>query len=222
MLALLLAAADTAAQPHLFFPRPHAAWDWDAGAGLTLLTVPRDISEEELNKAPALDLHGALGLPLQFEVTGRITAQYLTNQFQFGPRWSHSFGRFGIAAGYDVAWWFGFIDLEGFDNSAAGWMNYPSLSVGYDLDGVLITLKGEAFYLMFQRSYAGEDEVGSDKNVLNGYGVSLLLEQPFFRNTHVLAGARVSATGFHYQTWFAFSAFKRRLVYSELMFAIIF
>ena len=208
-------------QPHLHFPRPQGAFHWEMSAGVTLLTVPRDIAEEEINKAPALDLDAVIGLPWQFSFHGRAIVQYITNEFRFGASWSHSFGRFGIAAGDDASFWFGAMTIDGFDNSMSGWMNYPYVAVGYDADGVLISLKGEAMLMLAQRSFAGENDLGSNRNAIAGGAVTVMLEQPFWKNTHLALGARISLTQFHPQTWFAFSAFSRRLLFSELLFGVI-
>jgi hypothetical protein len=207
--------------PHLVFPAPLAPWQWENAAGVMLLTVPRDIVEEEINKAPSLDLQSALGLPWQFSAHARATIQYLTNHVQLGGRWSHAFGSFAFAAGYDVAFCFGFVDLDGFDNRMTAWLNYPYVSVGVAVDDVQLTLKGEALLVLYQRTHSGENELGIDRNRLTGVAVSFVSEQPFWRTTYALLGARIAVSTYHYQTWFSFSGFKRPLVFSELLFGII-
>ncbi len=222
--ALLLNASFLAAQeaaPAIYYPAPRAAWSTDVSIGLRVLTVPRAIAEEEINKAPAVDVQIAMGLPWQFAVDGRMVLQYVTNHFRAGLRWTYRFGPLSAGIGDDAAFWFGFFDFEGFDNSMSGWINYPNLSLGWDFGDVRLTARGEAIYLMSQRSLAGENEVSSTKNRIAGGALTLVLEQPFWHDTHALLGVRLAWTKFHYQSWFAFSTFDRRLLFSELLFGLL-
>ncbi len=207
--------------PAVYFPAVKARWSVDAAVGIRVLTVPRVIAEEELNKAPSVDVQAVMGLPWQFSCNGRMVLQYFTNHFRIGARWSYSLGDFNVALGDDAAAWFGFFDFEGFDNRMSGWINYPNLAVGYDFGDVRLTAKGEAIYLLSLRSFAGDNEVSSTKNIMVGGALSLVLEQPVWHQTHVLLGIRLAWTKFHYQTWFAFSTFDRKLLFSELLFGVL-
>ncbi|MFZ1729474.1 MAG: hypothetical protein WBQ23_03890 [Bacteroidota bacterium] len=207
--------------PSVYYPAPKAAWSVDAAVGIRVLTVPRDIAEEEMNKAPSLDVHAVLALPWQFSLNGRMEIQYFTNNFRAGLRWSQRLGDFGVAVGDDIAFWFGFFDFEGFDNRMSGSINYPNIAVGHDFGDVRLTAQGEAIVLFSQRSFAGENEVASAQHVLAGGALSLVLEQPVWHHTHVLLGIRLAWTEFHYQTWFAFSTFNRKLLFSELLFGVL-
>jgi hypothetical protein len=210
-----------ATKPHVHFPSPRSSGAVRAAVGLRLLTLPQDIVEDEINKAPALDAVVTVGLPWQFEAGGSAVLQYVTNQFRAGGRWTHRLGDFGIGVGYDIGLWFGFVDFEGFDNRANGWTHYPNLALGYDLGDVLLTVKAEAIWLHAMRTFAGENEVRSTRNRLAGSAVTVVLEQPFWKDTHASLGVRLSLTEFHYQSWFAFSTFERKLLFSELMLGIL-
>jgi hypothetical protein len=205
----------------LYFPHPLEPGQWEKSAGIILLTIPRDIAEEEINIAPSIDLQSAVGLPWQFSVTGRATVQYVTNRFQAGVRWSQELGPFGISAGYDLAFWFGFLNNSIFDNSMNGWEHYPNLSIGMRIDDVLMTLKGEAIIVTSLKSWAGSNTVAIGKNSLAGGAATFMLEQPFWKNTRVMLGLRLAWTEFYHPTWFAFSTFNRKLLFSELIFGFI-
>ena len=209
------------AQPGIFFPEIREAGAADFSVGIRVLTVPRDIAEEEINRAPSLDLHAVLGLPLNFNVSGRIVSQYVTNYARGGVSWSHAFGRFRLAVGNDAAYWFGFFDFEGFDNRMSGWVEYPNISVGYDAGDVRLTTTGEFIYLISQSSFAGDNEISLKKSTVAGGALTMVIEQPLWHKTQVYLGVRLTWTNFHYQTWFAFSTFDRRLLFSELLFGVI-
>ncbi|MBN1447739.1 MAG: hypothetical protein JXA28_07390 [Bacteroidetes bacterium] len=203
------------------FPAPRAAWDLRGAVGLRLLTLPQDIVEEEINKAPSLDLGAMYGLPLQWELRGSAVLQYVTNEFRLGARWTHAIGPVGFGAGYDVGLWFGFVDFEGFDNRGNGWTHYPSLSAGYDFGDVYLTFQGEVIWMQAMRTFAGENELRTTRNRIAGTAVSAVLEQPFWGTTQVLFGVRLSFTDFHPQSWFAFSTFERKLLFSELLLGVL-
>lgn len=120
-------AQDAAAQdapPAVFYPASCPTWDVDAAIGLRVLTVPRDIAEEEINRAPLLELQAVMGLPLQFSLRGGTTLQFITNHFRLGFQWSHRIGDLGVGVWDDWAYWFCLMNYEGFDNTADGLINY--------------------------------------------------------------------------------------------------
>jgi hypothetical protein len=207
--------------PSVSHPRPKRAGAVDASLGLRVLAVPRDISEDELNRAPALDAQMVMGLPLQFTLLLATEIQFLTNQLKGGLRWSHCVGDFCLGVGDELAFWIGAVDFSGFDNSMRGWKHYPHLTLGYEFKNVLLSLRGESIYTLSERSFTGENELSSSKNRLRGYAGSLMLEQPLLHNMHVILGIRLSYADYHHQTWFAFSAIERRLLYSEFLFAVL-
>ncbi len=223
LLTLILSAATWSQErsPYVFHPEPKAAWSSDASVGLRVLAVPRDIAEEELNRAPALDFQLVIGLPLQLSLASAAEFQFVTNHFRGGLRFSHCVEDICLSIGDDVGFWFGFVDFEGFDNSMRGWMNFPNATLGYSLSDVRLSLRGELIYTISQRSFAGENEIASSKTAPVGGALSFILEQPLLHDMHVVLGIRLSLTEFHHQTWFAFSAFKRKLLYSELLFAVL-
>jgi hypothetical protein len=216
-----LPAQDSLRPGAVYHPGPLDAWVTEAALGLRLMTLPRAIVEEEINKAPSIELQTMTGLPWQLSLRTGVVLQFVTNHFRFGAQWSFRLGNFSFGIGDDWAYWFGDIDYEGFDNHANGWINYPGASVGYDFGDVRMTARGEGIFIITQRTYAGENEVSFYKGVLSGGALTLVMEQPLTRTAHVQLGVRLSWTNFHYQTWFAFSTFDRRLLFSELLFGVL-
>jgi hypothetical protein len=202
--------------PHLYYPAPLQLWQWESSLGLTVATLPQDIVEEEINQSPALDIHSRLGFPLGFSLDGRLVTQVLTNHATLGAKWSHAFGRFAFSIGDDIAWWFGFLAVEGFDNNANGWLNYPNLSIGYDAGQFRLALKAEALLVLSFTSYAGENVISSNRNTFGGFSLAFVVEQPFWKSTHVTLGLKTSFLRFFYQSWFTYETFNRYLFIPEL------
>jgi hypothetical protein len=210
-------AQDAPVRPSgLAFPAPLGLWEWQKSVGLSLSTLPKEIVEEELNQSPALDVRSRFGLPWGFSADTRFLIQVLTNHIAVGGSWSHAFGRFAFAIGDDAAFWFGFLTIDGFNNSANGWLNYPHISVGYDFGPLRLTIRADMLLVLSYRSYAGDNLLASDKNGFGGYSGSVVIEQPFWKNTHVTLGFKASYLRYFYQSWFTFETFNRYLFIPEL------
>ena len=63
--------------------------------------------------------------------------------------------------------------------------------------------------------------VQSEANVYNGSSITLAVEQPFWKNTHVLLGATVSLTTNPYQSWFLYDTFRDRLLTTEFFMGFV-
>jgi hypothetical protein len=203
-------------RPRLFFPYPLEEQTWMLSIGLTLTTPPRDLTEEAAVRAPAFDAHALYGLPENFYLDGRAISQVVQNRFSLGVKWAYVIDRFSFALGYDVAWWFGFLEVGGFDSKARGWENNPNISVGYALEEVLLSVKAEAILTTSYSSFNGDNEVSTDVNTFSGMAYSFIIEQPAWKNTHLTLGFRATYTKFHWMTWALFSTFDRYLFYPEI------
>jgi hypothetical protein len=202
--------------PGIASPAPLRLWEWRKSIGLSLSTLPKEIVEEELNQSPALDLRSRLGLPWGFSVDARILVQVLTNHIEIGGSWSHAFGRFAFSIGDDAAWWFGFLTIDGFNNTANGWLNYPHVTLGYDFGRFRLAVRADMLLVLSYRSYAGENILSSDKNGFGGFSGSISIEQPFWKETHVTLGFKASYLRYFYQSWFTYETFNRYLFIPEL------
>jgi hypothetical protein len=138
-----------------------------------------------------------------------------------GGRWAHSLGDFSVGAGYDVAYWFGFLEVGGFDSKAHGWINYPSVTVGYNTGDVRLLFKTEAILNLSFESYQGDNVMSIDQNKLAGWSFTFAMEQPFWKNTSLTLGFRATYTKFHWMTWSLFSTFDRYLFYPEMIIGFI-
>jgi hypothetical protein len=206
----------TSRPPGVYYPSRLPYGEWRGSIGLSLSTLPQEIVEEEMNQSPAADFQSRLGMPWGFSIEGRALVQVLQNHVSLGARWSHSLGRFAFGIGDDIAWWFGFLAVEGFDDKADGWLNYPYITIGYDFGSFQLAGRAEAVLVMSYRSFAGENKISTEKNSFSGFSFSLAIEQPFWKNTHLALGLKLSYLRFYYQSWFVFETFKRYLFIPEI------
>ncbi len=216
-----LAWTQQAGFPSIYYPSLPPEKQWQVSVGLIQITPPKELTEEAWVRAPAFDLHALYGLSPEFALDGRAISQVVQNHFSVGGRWAHPMGKFAIGAGYDVAYWFGFLNVASFDSKAHGWLNYPSVTIGYNTGDVRLIGKAEAILDLYQKSSIGENEVHSDQNKLVGWSFTLAMEQPFWKNTELTLGFRATYTKFHWMTWALFSTFDQYLFYPEIIIGFI-
>jgi hypothetical protein len=207
--------------PFIYYPSPLAEKQLQVSVGLIQVQPAQEITEEVWVRAPAFDGHVLYGLPSNFSLDGRILSQVIQNHLSVGGRWTYPVGKFGISVGYDIAYWFGFLEVGGFDSKASGWLNYPSITIGYNTGDVRLLFKTEAILNLYYKSYVGENEVRSDQNKLVGWAFTTAFEQAFWKNTHITLGFRATYTKFHWMTWSLFSTFDRYLFYPEIIIGFI-
>jgi hypothetical protein len=224
---LLLQASMTLSQetglgsPFIYYPYPLSPKQWEVSAGLVLVTPAKELTEEVWVRAPAFDLHALYGLPSNFALDGRLISQVIQSHMSIGGRWSHPLGNFSVGAGYDIAYWFGFLEVGGFDSKAHGWLNYPSITVGYNTGDVRLLFKTEAILSLYYKSYQGDNVMSIDQNKLVGWSFTTAMEQPFWKNTSLTLGFRATYTKFHWMTWSLASTFDRYLFYPEMIIGFI-
>lgn len=210
----------TSSREYIYFPRELPAWKFVKTLGFTLAYIPAIISEEEINQSPLIDFNMRLGLPYNFSANARISTIGITNNFQIGGQWNHSFNNFSFGIGFDFAYWLGSFRRPDFNVVANGTMNYPFISIGLDFDDFYVSLRAEAQIVTFSETFIGDASVGGIQKELAGFIITYALEQPFWKNTNIVQGVRLSYTKFFYQSWLSFSTFDRYIFFPEFIIGI--
>ena len=206
-------------QPSIFYPAPYDDKKWQYSIGITLITTPHEITEEAQYHLPAGDFHFIGRAFKKLFLEGRVKFQFVQNHISLGPRLVFQLNqKISLALADEQAFWFGYLKTEGFDTRAYGWLNYPSFSLGYSTDkDLLITLKAEMLLNQYFISFAGNNEVVDDRDLLSGYAIGVILEQPFYKDKHLALGFRAIYTDFHWQTWVLQPTFERLIFYPEVV-----
>lgn len=204
-------------QPLLLYPSTVPQGAWWTSLGFAATAPPTEITEAMQVRWPAFDYHTLYGLPNGFFLDGRAAVQVLQNRISAGPRWTSNLGPVSFALGYDLAYWFGFLDVGGFDSKAHGWQGSPSVSLGYDLGrGIAASVKGELMMDYSMSSSQGDLEIGRNSRTLTGYAMTIGLEQPFYHGHYLSLSFRAMYTKFYWQTWSLYSTFDRYLFFPEI------
>ena len=203
-------------EKRIAFPAPMNRL-WQSSIGFSFLTTPEAITEEVRLRVPAGELIVLRKINDRFNLSGRLTFQILQNHIALGARMVHQLSdRVYFSVGDEIGYWFGFLNVGGFDSKAHGWMNYLNASLGIRLkNNLLLTFKGEGSFNLAFTSKNGDNEISSDKNFYNGEAFTVALEQPFFHKKHITLSISGISNYFYWQTWSLFYLVDRRIFYPQ-------
>ena len=172
---------------------------------------PEDMVEEAstLIRAPLFNYQAKYYLPDNFAIYGAFYTNIVTYHFSLGPRWNYRIGKFALAPGYDIAYWFGALNQFGYDSKLRGWIHYPNLTIGYDFNLFMLSLKAEVIYMTSLTELADDVEITRKFKNYAGISIAVYLEQPLWKDHYVILGVKSNYTKFYYPVWAAFSTFNR-------------
>jgi len=200
---------------HFYYPEPAEKYEILSAIGLSIGKIPKFIVDDQINQSPMLFGSVRLGLFYNLSLNASVNTNYLTNHFTLGPGWHFSYKKLSLSLADNFAYWFGSANFDNFNVSINGWMNNPSLSVGYDLTKVLATFKAELTIVSHITKYVGDETVQTKKGQVVGTSFSFLLEQPLWKQNYVILGLKLNYTKYYYQSWLAFSTREQWLVIPE-------
>lgn len=190
---------------------------------LALATIPEDMIEENsyFLRGPLIGVESTLDLPGDFMLIAGLNSNYLTWHLALGPKWNFSILFLNCNIGYDIAYWFGSLNQDGFRSSIYGWINYPNISVGYDFGKVSLTLKGEIIILTQLTEKVDDLIVSDNKNQLAGASLGIYIEQPLWKNNSMLIGMKAHFAEYYYPVWAAYPTFRRTFFIPEFTVGLI-
>jgi hypothetical protein len=201
--------------PHRFQPR-----SFQMEVALSQVKLPFDWLESAV-QVPLLQFHANYAFTKSITVDGRLSTLFIANHISLGPRWHHQINNFSFNVGYDIAYVFGFLNVEGFDSSVSTWINYPNASVGFKLNDIAFTLKTELSIVTSNESRQGDLTISKDKNFYNGYTVGLYMEQRLWKDHVFVIGVKNSVAKYNFMAWPAFSTFNRFYSIPELYLGLV-
>ncbi|MFD2572395.1 hypothetical protein ACFSUS_17275 [Spirosoma soli] len=215
---------DIAEQPGIYFPQAPRPGEWRRSLGVVFTSTPPELTEEVRISVPAIDFDLQRGLSKHLFLNARVQSQFVQNNLSLGFRWATPLTeRLFVSAGYDVSGWLGALQIKDvFNSQAYGIQHFPNVSAGYRLTKDLqLTTRFETILDSYYHSNVGSLAIDDKQLALNGYAISFILEQPFFKQQHVLIGFRAAYSNFNWQFWSLYDTFDRNLLYPQLLFGFI-
>lgn len=208
------------------------AVDWWRGglsAGLVFSVLPQPLTEYPI-PAPMLEFRGRFSLPLNLAIYGRVGSNIATNIGQLGAMWTLNLPVLSVGGGLSGFITYGNITyIDGFNVVHERLTFYPMATASLRLEKVTLTARVEAEVLAYRRSRLGdvEGDNGNDRKnqdvvgytrydrQLTGGAITLSIEQPFWKKTHILLGVTFAYSRTPYQAWFLYNTFDDRLFSTE-------
>lgn len=190
--------------------------------GISLGKLPRFIVDDQINQSPLINVLTNFTLPYNFYLSAKLQSIYLTNYFISGLNWAFHYGNFSLSAGDNFAYMYAIANLEAFDVSVNGWFNHPTLTLGYKIGDLAVSLQSEMSIVTSLHKKVGNIEVQQRKNQIIGYAWLLSLEQPLWKNNYVMLGIKMNYAKYFYQSWLAFSPQEVYLYIPEFMLCFLF
>ncbi|MEX2117530.1 MAG: hypothetical protein WEB37_11630 [Bacteroidota bacterium] len=193
----------------IFYPSRLKVGDMRHAAGVSLSRPPDEVVEEfaAVLTTPLLEYQVQYGLAENFILEGKATTIFASNHFSAGGKWIFGNGPFGFSIGTDLAFWFGSLKIEGFDNTVSGWTLYPNVSAGYHFRRFTVTVKFEVNMLISKLKRTGSITVQQNSSEFNGGSVAIYLEQPLWKNHYIAVGIKSNFVRYYYVVWPGFPTF---------------
>jgi hypothetical protein len=176
-----------------------------------LAKLPEDIVEEVSADiyAPFFAYQSRFGLIYGFNLTGSVSTNIITRNFQLGLQWSLRLNRFAFSLGYDAAYMYGKLNGFGFDNKVTGWLFYPNISIGAAFDKFTLTVKGELSTIPTLTQTADDIVTTTDRKFLSGGSIGFYIEQPLWKDNFVILGVRANYVRYYFPAWATFPTWDR-------------
>jgi hypothetical protein len=201
---------------YVFTTHPLDAGDGVFSMGAALTILPQPLTEYP-TPAPMVDLHWRLGLPFETSIYGRAGSNIATTLANMGLMWSFTFGRGSIGVGVSEMYMYGNITyVDGFNTVQHRWSTYPMVAASWSFPAFTVSGRFEVEYMTSQVRTIADQTVTTAQDQLNGGSLTLAIEQPFWKNTHVSMGVTLNYTRNPYQAWFLFNTFRDKMFYPEL------
>lgn len=202
----------------LFHPDGPGEYRLRAAAGVLVDILPRQTVENELRTVPQLTGDARFGLPHGLSASARVRAIYITNQLELGAIWSHRVGDFSFGVMDHFGFWYGVIELEGFDTTGWGYLNQPGVSFGVPMGDTRFSFSVEGIVMLSQHVRLGDTTHVSRQNAtLAGAQLTLIVENFVGERGDVYYGVAAMYAQPDYQAWIAFSDSRSHIWYPRLL-----
>lgn len=204
----------------MILPGSLSIWDTKTSLSVLFTQLPFDWVETTV-EVPLFQINNKLRLPAGFTLESRLQSIFISNQLRSGLHWNYETGKFSVGAGFDGEFMFGKMKIAGFNNKSWGWGMYPNIMAGYRTKDIAIVLNGEMTFINSLKITSGNEEILHSKSLFSGISVSLLAEQPLWKDHMMILGIINNFQKVYFPAWPAFSTFDRRYYIPQLYVGLV-
>jgi hypothetical protein len=196
-------------------PQPVQYKKYTHSMGIQYVIVPKDWSLDNI-QAPMFNYNGKYALPKGFNIQGTLSTIIVSNRISAGPFWNYSFNdNFHVGIGYQVAFNYGRLSEFGFNTVLTGWEQQPSLTLGYNFNKSVITVRGDLYYTSALYLSEAGNVIPFTNGGTNGYSITGTVEQRLWKNRLFSFGVKLAVLRYHILAWPAFPVNKYRYLVPE-------
>ena len=218
----LIAQYKFTARNSFTYPNRMYYGEWKNFFSVTLAKLPKDAIEEasDIIYAPLLNYKTKVGLGYGFSVNGGFNTNVITLHFFAGVDWSYSFDRVTLGLGGSSAYFAGKLNAFGFDSKIKGLLGNNHYLLGIAFDKYTLTFKLEQTIKFLITQFADNLDVTEEQNIIAGFGFSVAIEQPLWKDNFLAIEFKANLTRFYYPTWLVFSSYERYNFIPEVIIGI--
>ncbi len=202
------------------YPQAMKPWSHKMAAGVSLISMPAAIAQSGSTiRWPLFVYEYTLGLPAHFTLATSFSTEIVTNHIEAMPRWQFAISdRLHGDVGLGVAYWFGQLTVNRFDQHIHGWMAYPYVGIGYDWGKLALSFQATGTHVLSLDTKSGDLTANYSTDWYSGTSYRLILEQPMFGHTTLGFALQASRIKFYYPQWPLFPTFDRYFWIPEAQF----
>lgn len=193
----------------IHFPYHVGDWKYKHALGTSFIYLPKEWLETA-SSLPMIYYKSNFHLVKGFALHAEIKTLLAANDLSAGASYSFPIGsRLHAGIGYNFAYCLGMLYDLGYDNTLRVTAHRPYFKLGYRFEGFTLTLRSGIDYSNRIYFEAGGTNLSTSLEFLNGYNISLYLEQRMFRQKSFSMGFTNNLLKFHILGWPAFNYTKR-------------
>jgi len=195
-------------------PQALPPWKYTHAIAVLWVVPPKDWTLDAV-VAPMFNYTGKYTLPKGFNLQGGVSSLIISNRFNAGPFWNHSFDKVHVGVGFQMAFNFGVLNQFGFHSKLTGWESQPSLTLGYSFAKSAVTIRGDLYNTWDISVSEAGNVVSNNERFLNGYSVTAYFEQRLTHKRVMFIGFKANYLRYHIIAWPALPASKYRYFMPE-------
>jgi hypothetical protein len=179
---------------------------------MSLIYLPKDWLESAYS-LPMLYYKGNFSLVKGVSLHTEIKSVWVANDLSIGASYSRNItNRIYAGIGYSFSYGLGQLYDLGYDNFLHVTAHRPYLKLGYRFEDFTMTIRGGLDYSNKIHFEAGGTNLTANVEFLNGYNLSVFMEQRLFKQRSFSMGFTNNFLKFHILAWPAFT-YTRRMYY---------
>jgi len=183
--------------------------------------IPRDWTLDMI-KAPMFSYAGKYVLPYGLNLQASLSTLFISNRITFGPFYNYSINNYHFGVGYQIVYNYGVLKQFGFHTKITGWEQQPTAIIGYSFQTMALILRGDLYWTNALYVSEGGNVIPYTDSFINGWSVSLSLEQRLWKNRVLSFGFKSNYLKYHILAWPAFPVNNYQYVVPEFQMGLNF